>query len=155
MAGAWKATFRCASFAAAASCGRHAYKITNAGIVVHPRIEALLARPSRPDEAVSSRTSSGIAKLDDLLGGGLPAASTTMVMGPSGAGKTTIGLQFLAKASEAEPGLLFGFYETAARIRAKAEQICEPLGPLIDSGAVEILWQPPTDDLLDAYGSDC
>jgi circadian clock protein KaiC len=30
--------------------GRHAFKITDDGIVVHPRIEALLARPSRPDQ---------------------------------------------------------------------------------------------------------
>jgi circadian clock protein KaiC len=132
--------------------GRHAYKITSDGIVVHPRIEALLARPSRPDDAPSGRTPIGTPKLDAMLGGGLPVGSTTMVMGPSGVGKTTHGLQFLAKASEAEPGLLFGFYETPARIRAKAGQNCKLLGPLIDSGVVEVLWQPPTDDMLDAYG---
>jgi circadian clock protein KaiC len=132
--------------------GRHAYKITTEGIVVYPRIEALLARPSRPDDAPSERSTIGIPTLDGMLGGGLPVASTTMVMGPSGVGKTTLGLQFLAKASEAEPGLLFGFYETAARIRSKADQNCKPLGSLIDSGVVEVLWQPPTDDLLDAYG---
>lgn len=132
--------------------GRHAYKITTDGLVVHPRLEALLARPSRPDQAGTARTRIGIEKLDALLGGGVPAASTTMVMGPSGAGKTTLGLQFLAGASESEPGLLFGFCETAARIRVKADQNGNPLGSLINSGVVEVLWQPPTDDMLDAYG---
>ena len=87
-----------------------------------------------------------------MLGGGLPEASTTMVMGPSGIGKTTLGLQFLSQCSEAEPGLLFGFYETPARIDAKIAGVCPPLRGLIDSGAVEVQWQPPTDDLLDAYG---
>ncbi len=132
--------------------GRHAYKITNAGVVVHPRIEALLARPSQQEEFAGGRTSSGIVKLDELLGGGLPIASTTMVMGPSGAGKTTIGLHFLSESSEAEPGLLFGFYETPARTRAKARVMSQALTASIAAGTVEIMWQPPTDDLLDAYG---
>jgi circadian clock protein KaiC len=87
-----------------------------------------------------------------MLGGGLPEASTTMVMGPSGTGKTTLGLNFLARSSGAEPGLLFGFYETPKRIDAKVAGVCPALRDLIDSGVVEVLWQPPTDDLLDAYG---
>jgi circadian clock protein KaiC len=132
--------------------GRHAFKITDGGIVVHPRIEALLARPSRPDPGADSKIPSGLERLDAMLGGGLPEASTTMVMGPSGTGKTTLGLHFLAMSSEAEPGLLFGFYETPKRIDAKIAAVCPGLRSLIDSGAVEILWQPPTDDLLDSYG---
>src|ERR1700709_1519848 len=132
--------------------GRHAFKITGKGIVVHPRIEALLARPSRPDVGGTGRVSSGLDQLDVMLGGGLPTSSTTMIMGPSGTGKTTLGLQFLARCSEAEPGLLFGFYETPARLDAKIAGVCQPLRGLIDSGAVEVRWQPPTDDLLDAYG---
>lgn len=132
--------------------GRHAFKITNDGIIVHPRIEALLARPSRTDPGISGRVSSGTGQLDVMLGDGLPGSSTTMVMGPSGIGKTTLGLRFLARCSEAEPGLLFGFYETPARIDAKIAEVCTPLRGLIDGGTVEMHWQPPTDGLLDAYG---
>ena len=131
--------------------GRHAFKITERGIIVHPRIEALLARPSQPDPGVDARVPSGLEQLDIMLGGGFPEASTTMVMGPSGTGKTTLGLTFLSRSSEAEPGLLFGFYETPKRIDAKVAGVCPALRDLIDSGAVEVLWQPPTDDLLDAY----
>ena len=132
--------------------GRHAFKITGDGIVVHPRTEALLARPSRPDPGTSGKVSSGVDQLDAMLDGGLPGSSTTMVMGPSGTGKTTLGLQFLARSSEAEPGLMFGFYETPTRLDAKINAVCEPLRGLIDSGTVAIQWQTPTDDLLDAYG---
>ncbi len=132
--------------------GRHAFRITGDGLVVYPRIEALLARPSRPDPDAAGTVPSGVDRLDAMLGGGLPAASTTMVMGPSGMGKTTLGLQFLSRCGTGEPGLLFGFYETPARIHAKAEAVCRPLLGLLDSGTVEVLWQPPTDGLLDAYG---
>jgi circadian clock protein KaiC len=132
--------------------GRHAFKITGDGIIVHPRIEALLARPSRDDPGSPGRVRSGLEQLDAMLGGGLPAASTTMVMGPSGTGKTTLGLQFLARSSATEPGLMLGFYETPTRIDAKIAAVCQPLRDLIDIGAVEMQWQPPTDDLLDAYG---
>ena len=132
--------------------GRHAFKITDSGLVVHPRIEALLARPSQPDPGGDARTPSGLEQLDIILGGGLPACSTTMVMGPSGTGKTTLGLSFLAQCSEAEPGLLFGFYETPRRIDAKVAGVCPGLRNLIDDGVVDVMWQPPTDDLLDAYG---
>ena len=132
--------------------GRHSYKITNEGITVYPRIEALLARPSRPAEAEFERTSTGLDRLDLMLGGGLPVASTTMLMGPSGSGKTTMGLHFLSRSSADEPGLMFGFYETPARLRAKVDRISPSLGALFDSGAVELLWQTPTSDLLDAYG---
>ena len=132
--------------------GRHSYKISDEGITVYPRIEALLARPSLPAEAELRRTSTGLDRLDAMLDGGLPVASTTMLMGPSGIGKTTTGLHFLARSSESEPGLMFGFYETPARLRAKVDRISPPLGALFDSGAVTLLWQTPTSDLLDAYG---
>jgi circadian clock protein KaiC len=87
-----------------------------------------------------------------MMGGGIPLASTTMVMGPSGIGKTTVGLRFLARSSAAEPGLMFGFYQTPTSLRAKADRIVPSLGPLFDSGAVEMLWQTRTSDLLDGYG---
>ena len=38
------------------------------------------------------------------------------------------------------------------RIDTKIAGVCQPLRGLIDSGVVEVQWQPPTDDLLDAYG---
>ncbi len=134
--------------------GRHAFKITGDGIIVYPRIEALLSRPSRPDTETpgGKRVSTGSDQLDVMLGGGLPACSTTMVMGPSGTGKTTMGLHFLSGSTADEPGLLFGFYETPVRIGIKAADVCPELSGQIEAGTVEVMWQPPTDDLLDAYG---
>lgn len=132
--------------------GKHAFRITDDGLVVYPRIEALLARPSRPAPGTVTSLSSGVPGLDSMLGGGIRGASTTMVMGPSGAGKTTLGLQFLSICSPEEPGLLFSFYETPTEIRSRADEVCPPLAALLDAGTVQVLWQPPTEGLLDEYG---
>ena len=132
--------------------GSHSYQITSAGILVHPRIEAFgLTQPSR--RSCIRPDTRGNKQLDSMLGGGVPVASTTMIMGPSGIGKTTLGLQFLSQSSVAEPGLMFSFYETPARLRAKADNICPGLSPLLDSGTVELLWQNPLSDVIDAYGA--
>jgi circadian clock protein KaiC len=132
--------------------GKHAYKITDDGVVVYPRIEALLAEPSTADHGETERVTTGIAQLDTMLGGGLPQGSPTLLLGPSGIGKTTFGLQFLSRCSDAAPGLMLGFYETPARILAKAQQVCRPLVSLLDRGTVEMLWQPPTNESLDVCG---
>jgi circadian clock protein KaiC len=131
--------------------GKHSYKITDDGMVVYPRIEALLAEPTVADHTDVGRVSSGNAQLDVMLGGGLPAGSPTMLGGPSGVGKTTFGLHFLAASSKEQPGLMMGFYETPSRVKAKAERVCQPLMPLLETGIVKMLWQPPTSDSLDAY----
>ncbi len=137
--------------------GRHAFTISTDGIRAYPRIEALLAQPSVPSgrsPGELERVRTGIPELDKMLGGGFPASSTTMILGPTGSGKTTLGTHFLAESSKAEPGLFFGFYETPDRLYARAKNRKSKLALLIDSGDVEILWHPPTEHLLDALGAE-
>jgi circadian clock protein KaiC len=133
--------------------GRHAFRITDAGIFVYPRIEALLARPSADDEWPDERCATGVDQLDGMLGGGIPRGTATLVLGASGSGKTSLGLHFLSQSSAQEPGLLFGFYEMPLRLRHKAAGIGIKLDGLIEQGHLEILWHPPTEDILDALGN--
>jgi circadian clock protein KaiC len=128
--------------------GVHSYDITQDGIVVYPRLETLIS-PTTDLNGDVRRVSSGNLPLDAMLGGGFPSCSSTMVIGPSGTGKTTLGLQFLSQSSAEEPGLLFGFYETPARIRTKVRSVCPPMLSLLDANHVQMLWQAPTDQLLD------
>jgi len=127
--------------------GVHNYKIADDGIIIFPRTETLV-RGSATDDGDIQRIASGIPRLDGMLGGGIPNRSMTMLVGPSGTGKTAVGLQFLSCASKAEPGLFFGFYETPARIRSRARMF-PALGRALQGETVEILWQPPTEWLLD------
>lgn len=128
--------------------GVHSYDITEEGITVYPRLETLISSAGDLN-GEAKRILSGNPRLDTMLGGGFPARSATMVIGPSGTGKTSLGLQFLGQSNAAEPGLLFGFYETPAQIRAKVKAICPPLLQQLDAGHVQILWQAPTDQFLD------
>ena len=91
--------------------GRHSYRITDAGYAVYPRLEALLETPSVWDSADGPQVSSGIAGLDRLLGEGIDTHSVTMVIGASGSGKTTAGLQFLTGGPASESAMLFSFHE--------------------------------------------
>jgi circadian clock protein KaiC len=133
--------------------GRHSFRITDGGIVVYPRIEALLARPSADDQWPDERCATGINQLDAMLGGGIPRGTATLVLGASGSGKTSLGLHFLSRSSAQEPGLLFGFYEMPVRLRHKAAGLGIKLDGLIEQGHLEFLWHPPTEDILDALGN--
>ena len=131
--------------------GTHHFRITPAGLIVHPRIEAVVALPDVVERAEQGRMGFGIPALDAMLYDGVAAGSTTMVLGPPGSGKTILGLHFLAEGVRREqPGLHFGFYETPPRLIAKAEQLGLGVVGADADGAVEILWQPPWEGLLDA-----
>jgi circadian clock protein KaiC len=136
----------------AALAGHHNYEILTQGAVVYPRIEAELAYPSIEDKFESRRVATAVSGLDTLLGGGLPYGSTTLLYGPTGSGKTTLGLSYLSGASAEEPALHFGFYETPARIQAKAKSVGIDLETALSNGALEIMWQPMTENLMDKLG---
>jgi circadian clock protein KaiC len=84
-----------------------------------------------------------------MLLGGLPMATTTGLIGASGIGKTTIGLHYLSASSAAEPGLMFGFYETPERLCLKAQHQDLQVRAAVERGDVEMLWQPQRESLMD------
>jgi circadian clock protein KaiC len=129
--------------------GEHSYRITDEGIIVYPRTEALLVPPPTIESVTGPPLTTGLAQVDRMMGGGFPHCSTALLIGPPGIGKTTFGLHFLSECDEENPGLLFGFYESPAAIMDKARALGLPLERLIGKGHVEIVWQPTTQGLLD------
>ena len=96
--------------------GQHAFRITNAGLEIYPR----LVTPRLPEKYVSltSRIPTGVPGLDKIMGGGLFAGSTTLVVGVTGAGKTTLSLQFaLEGVKQDEKVLYINFQENPAQLR--------------------------------------
>lgn len=95
--------------------GAHAFRITSSGLDIYPR----LVSPRMPEgyEPASERLSTGVQGLDEMLDGGLWRGTTTLLAGPSGAGKTTIGLQFaLEGARQGEPSLYMNFQENPTQL---------------------------------------
>jgi circadian clock protein KaiC len=88
--------------------GYHDVTITTGGLNVFPRLVASEFR----NDSVRSQMSSGIAELDELLGGGIEAGSGTLILGPAGTGKSLITLVFACAAiARGEKAALFIFDE--------------------------------------------
>jgi circadian clock protein KaiC len=90
----------------------------------------------------SERARTGIPGLDDVLGGGLPRGRVYLLKGSAGAGKTTLGLQFLLHgAAQGERCL----YVALSENRAELEEVARSHG--WDLSAIEVQEIAETGDL--------
>lgn len=88
--------------------GFHDFTIKTGGLQVYPRL--ISAEHKRPVER--SPLTSGIPRLDDLLGGGLERGTSCLILGPAGTGKSLISLQFaIAAIARGERAAFFVFDE--------------------------------------------
>ncbi|MEP6652872.1 MAG: ATPase domain-containing protein [Myxococcales bacterium] len=95
--------------------GLHAFRITADGLEVFPR----LTSPHVPlSYAINdTRVSTGVTGLDTMLQGGVWAGGATLVEGHTGAGKTTLALQFILEGlKRGEPGLYVNFQENPTQL---------------------------------------
>ena len=97
--------------------GEHGYRISASGLEAFPRLAE--ERIEAPFQLSDQRVNTGIKALDSLLAeGGYWAGAITLVAGPSGIGKTLMGLHFLYRGAEAgEPGILATFQESTSQLR--------------------------------------
>ena len=78
--------------------------------------------PPPSPNATQPRARTGVAGLDNVLGGGLPSGHLYLVEGTPGAGKTTLGLQFLLEGRTlGEKGLYVTLSETASELSVVAQ----------------------------------
>jgi circadian clock protein KaiC len=131
--------------------GAHFFEIGRDGLRVYPRVEAMFAVPTNAPEASSARSGFGLRDLDEMMAGGPPEGTSTLVLGSSGTGKTILGMHFLSEgARQKEPGLYFGFFESPARFLKKGDVLGLQLSKYAKNGLLEIIWQPTGGSIMDA-----
>jgi circadian clock protein KaiC len=93
---------------------------------------------------MNERVETGVVGLDGMLRGGLVAQSTVLVRGAPGAGKTTLGLQFICHgASKGEPGLYITFEEFPESLYRDAQSLGWDLRALEAAGMLRLLFTSP------------
>jgi circadian clock protein KaiC len=111
--------------------GFHDYKITRGGLQVFPRLVAAEHQPPLRQ----TKLPSGLAALDELLGGGIERGTSTLLVGAPGTGKSSLAAQFaVAAARRGECASMFVFDESLATLKTRCESMGMPLGPFVDSG---------------------
>jgi circadian clock protein KaiC len=133
--------------------GIHAFSIGQNGVDVYPR---LLTPPVSPSHTINrQRVHTGVTGLDAMIETGFWRGSTTLVAGPTGAGKTLLGLQFLhAGARAAEPGLYVGFQENPAQLRRVTTGFDWNLPQLESAGLLDLFYSSPIEMQLDAVAHE-
>jgi circadian clock protein KaiC len=126
--------------------GRHTYRLSTDGITVFPR----LADPLSGDDYRLSddRISSGIAPLDTMLAEGYAPGSSTLVAGPSGAGKTLMGLHFIfSGAANGQPGVIASLQENPIQL----QKVARGFGWSLDDERVAVMYRSPNDVYIDEW----
>jgi circadian clock protein KaiC len=100
--------------------GYHDFVISTGGVQLFPRLVAAEHRLGFAGTVVKS----GVVELDALLGGGLTAGSSTLVIGPAGTGKSLLALQFLAASVQRGDRVgLFVFDEELGLLFSRAKNL--------------------------------
>jgi circadian clock protein KaiC len=120
--------------------GKHTFRITAGGVAVFPRIETVDACEAAE---VTGRMDSGISGLDELMGGGIRAGEATVLLGPSGVGKTIFGLRFVAQGlTRGERCLYVTFQDTSDQLIKMAAGFGWDLEPARASGQLVVRHVP-------------
>jgi circadian clock protein KaiC len=126
--------------------GKHAYRISADGIAAYPR----LADPV--DEAEyelhPQRISSGIQAFDDMLGEGYWPGASTLIAGPTGAGKTLMGLHFVFSGATAGERVVIA---TLQENPTQLERIVRGFDWSLRDDNVTLMYRPPVDLYVDQW----
>lgn len=120
--------------------GRHSMRLTEQGMVVYPR----LVPAAHEQEFTVERVPSGLPELDEMLGGGIERGTISIFSGPSGVGKTTLGMQFMREAAaRGERSVVYAFEEQVGTLLHRSDHIGIPVREMIGAGTLSVVQVEP------------
>lgn len=115
--------------------GYHDATLETGGMVIHPRLRIADHHADFARETVST----GVADLDALLGGGLDRGSVTLLMGPTGSGKSVLATRIaVAAAARGEHVAMFVFDEVLETLRVRSDGLEMGLREHVESGRIAL-----------------
>jgi circadian clock protein KaiC len=122
--------------------GEHDFVLDTGGLSVFPRLVAAEHRVDAPHEVVSS----GVPKLDQLMGGGLACGSNLLFTGPSGVGKTTTAIAAtVAALRRGEKAAYYLFDEGLSTLVVRARSLGLDVEPFLANGQLRIIPLDPAE----------
>jgi len=120
--------------------GDHSMRLTLTGMEVFPRLMPEVYKQEFAIETISS----GVPELDELLHGGFERGTISIISGPSGVGKSTLGLQFMKEAAgRGERSVVYVFEEWMETLLRRCEAINIPVHKMIDRGTLSVVQVEP------------
>ncbi len=127
--------------------GLHTVRMTHAGVQVFPRTPELVGK-MHPRGGL--RLSTGIPGLDEMMGGGIPAGDSLVLAGPTGTGKTTFAMKFVAAGLAAgETAVIAIFEEHPDVYLERARNIDVDLRAALRDDKLSIIYLRPLDLSVD------
>ena len=120
--------------------GPHGLRLGSSGMEVFPKlVSEERGRPFTP-EVIRS----GVPELDEMLHGGMTRGMVTLISGPSGVGKTTVGVQFMKEAAgRGEHSVVYLFEEWRESFVHRCEAINIPVRAMIERGTLSVIQVEP------------
>ena len=129
--------------------GLHTFRITGEGVQTFPRTFGL-SKVNEGHIKGKSRLSTGIEKLDAMLGGGIPEGESLLLAGPSGSGKSTVGMQFINEGlKQGENGIVAIFEELPIEHVHRAKMFGIDFETPQKEGTLKLIYLRPLDLSVD------
>ena len=116
--------------------GEHTIRLTDRGMQAFP----LLLPEQHGQPFVKEALPSGISELDALLDGGLERGTISILTGPTGVGKTTLGVQFMKEAAKrGERSVVYAFEELPTTLMQRCEALSLSVQEMIERGTLSVV----------------